>query len=150
MIQLLTAVVVMECMIAMLLTTDVPPIRKLMRRIDYAKSSRLSAVIKTVAGSVFVVLQVQCLVSSVSSIMTIQGHSRVVGAITLSDQTLLKTHKLEASLMGISIIMHSFLFNFQLSSEQVVLECTKRVSISTVSYESFWFYIFLDQSFWFY
>ncbi|XP_057834066.2 uncharacterized protein LOC131044702 isoform X1 [Cryptomeria japonica] len=100
MIQLLSTVVVAEAIVAVLISIDVAPIRKVVRRIDYRASSRMSAVIGTLAGTMFVILG-----SSINSIAKIQGQSRELGAITPTDQILSKTHMLEASLMGYALLL---------------------------------------------
>ncbi|GLJ15708.1 hypothetical protein SUGI_0258580 [Cryptomeria japonica] len=113
MIPLLSIIVVMEGIVAILMTVDVSPVRKVARKLDYAKSSKRTAVIRTLSGTMFVIL-----VSSISSIMKIQDRSREHGATTPTDQILMQTHLLEASLMGMprSLCIHfTSTFNFQLS-----------------------------------
>ncbi|GLJ15707.1 hypothetical protein SUGI_0258570 [Cryptomeria japonica] len=100
MIQLLTMVVIGEGMVAVLVSLDLPPISKVARSINYASSSRFTAVIGTLAGTMFVILG-----SSITSIMKIQGRSRELGAVTPTDQILMKTHMLEASLMGYALLL---------------------------------------------
>lgn len=100
MIQLLTIVVIVEGIVAVLFSIDVAPIRKVVRRINYAASSKISAVVGTLAGTMFVILG-----SSINSIMKIQGRSKEFGAVTPTDQILMKTHMLEASLMGYALLL---------------------------------------------
>jgi B-cell receptor-associated protein 31 len=101
MIQLLSTLVITEGTVALLLMINIPPFRKLlMKALDRAKMNSGPAMIKTLAGAMVVIL-----VSSLTSIMKIQARTMQLGAVTPTDQILLKTHMLEASLMGYALFL---------------------------------------------
>ncbi|PSS04691.1 Urease accessory protein like [Actinidia chinensis var. chinensis] len=77
------------------------PLRKLViMGLDRVKRGRGPIVVKTVAGTVFVVMA-----SSVYSIMKIQKRWIDDGDLNPTDQILLSKHLLEASLMGFSLFL---------------------------------------------
>ncbi|GFZ06341.1 B-cell receptor-associated protein 31-like protein [Actinidia rufa] len=77
------------------------PLRKLViMGLDRVKRGRGPIVVKTVAGTVFVVM-----ISSVYSIMKIQKRWIDDGDLNPTDQILLSKHLLEASLMGFSLFL---------------------------------------------
>lgn len=101
MIQLLSIVVILEGTVALLLMINIPPFRKLtVKALDRANKNRGPAMIKTLAGAMIVILA-----SSLTSIMKIQTRATKLGAVTPTDQILLKTHMLEASLMGYALFL---------------------------------------------
>jgi len=101
MIQLLSTLVITEGTVALLLMINIPPFRKLlMKALDMTKMNSGPAMVKTLAGAMVVIL-----VSSLTSIMKIQARTIHLGAVTPTDQILLKTHMLEASLMGYALFL---------------------------------------------
>jgi len=101
MIQLLSTLVITEGAVALLLMINIPPFRKLlMKALDMTKMNSGPAMVKTLAGAMVVIL-----VSSLTSIMKIQARTIHLGAVTPTDQILLKTHMLEASLMGYALFL---------------------------------------------
>lgn len=66
-----------------------------MKGLDQLKTGKGPATVKTVAGTMSVIL-----LSSVMSIIKIQNRGAKLGTITPMDQVLWRTHLLEASLMG--------------------------------------------------
>jgi len=101
MIQLLSTLVITEGTVALLLMINIPPFRKLlMKALDRTKMNSGPAMVKTLAGAMVVIL-----VSSLTSIMKIHARTMQLGAITPTDQILLKTHMLEASLMGYALFL---------------------------------------------
>lgn len=72
------------------------PLRKLViMALDKVKRGRGPVVVKTVAGTIFVVL-----LSSVYSMVKIQQRTIEAGAVNPTDQVLMSKHMLETSLMG--------------------------------------------------
>eukprot|EP00252_Welwitschia_mirabilis_P026918 TRINITY_DN9016_c0_g1_i1.p1 TRINITY_DN9016_c0_g1~~TRINITY_DN9016_c0_g1_i1.p1 ORF type:complete len:225 (-),score=38.27 TRINITY_DN9016_c0_g1_i1:33-707(-) len=101
MIQLLSTVVIAEGIVAFLLMINIPPFRKLlMKALDKALSNKGPSMIATLAAAMGVILA-----SSIFSITKIQARAFHLGTITPTDQILLKTHMLEASLMGYSLFL---------------------------------------------
>lgn len=101
MIQLLSTLVITEGTVALLLMINIPPFRKLLlKAIDRANMNSGPAIIKSLGGAMIVIL-----VSSLTSIMKIQRRIMHLGAVTPTDQILLKTHMLEASLMGYALFL---------------------------------------------
>lgn len=95
MIQLLFTVIVSE-MVLILLFSFKTPLRKLViLAVDRLKRGRGPIMVKTVAGTVLIVL-----LSSVYSMVTIQRRWIDDGAINPTDQVLMVKHLLEATLMG--------------------------------------------------
>lgn len=96
MIQLLFLVLFVEGVLALLLMVKIGPLRELaMKGLDQLKTGKGPATVKTVAGTMSVIL-----LSSVMSIIKIQNRGAKLGTITPMDQVLWRTHLLEASLMG--------------------------------------------------
>lgn len=98
MIQLLYTVIFAE--MALILTfLFKTPLRKLViMTLDRVKRGRGPVMVKTIAGTVFIVL-----LSSVYSMIKIQNRMLEAGAPNPTDQVLMSRHMLEASLMGNSI-----------------------------------------------
>ncbi|XP_057833531.1 uncharacterized protein LOC131044253 isoform X1 [Cryptomeria japonica] len=109
MIQLLFTVVIGEGAVALLLMVNIPPLRKLaIKSLDRVKTGKGPAMVKTLAGTLCVIM-----VSSITSILKIQSRALKMATITPTDQILMRTHLLEASLMGCifggeGILWHGF------------------------------------------
>lgn len=96
MIQLLFLVVFVEGAVALLLMIELGPLRKLtMNALDQVKTGKGPAMVKTLACTMAVIMA-----SSITSILKIQNRATKIGTMTPMDQILLKTHLLEAALMG--------------------------------------------------
>lgn len=101
MIQLLSTLVIAEGTVALLLMINIPPFRKvLMKTLDRTKVNSGPAMVRTLAGAMVVILA-----SSVTSIMKIHARTMHLGSVTPTDQVLLKTHMLEASMMGYALFL---------------------------------------------
>lgn len=101
MIQLLFLVVFVEGAVALLLMIKLGPFRKLtMNALDQVKTGKGPAMVKTLACTMSVIMA-----SSITSILKIQNRATKIGTMTPMDQILLKTHLLEASLMGFSLFL---------------------------------------------
>ncbi|GLJ54022.1 hypothetical protein SUGI_1156050 [Cryptomeria japonica] len=101
MIQLLFLVLLGEAAVALLLMIKVGPLRKLsMNALDQLKTGKGPAMVKTLACTLSVIM-----LSSITSILKIQNRATKIGTITPMDQILLKTHLLEASLMGFTLFL---------------------------------------------
>ncbi|KAH1054917.1 hypothetical protein J1N35_032982 [Gossypium stocksii] len=101
MIQLLFMVIFSEMAVIMVLSFKTPFRKLVIMGLDRLKRGRGPVVVKTVAGTVFVVM-----VSSVYSMMEIQ--KRWVdddGPVSSTDQVLMVRHLLEATLMGATIFL---------------------------------------------
>lgn len=72
--------------------------------LDRVKRGRGPLVVKTIGGTVLIVLM-----STVHSMMKIQKRSLDGGVLNPTDQILFSKHLLEVSLMGNSVILSSFL-----------------------------------------
>lgn len=95
MLQLLFALLAIELAI-MLILSFANPIRKLMVKVlDLLKRGRGPLITKTVATTVFVVLD-----SSIYTIIKIQKRSKDASMVNPTDEVLMAHHLLEASLMG--------------------------------------------------
>ncbi|XP_022142340.1 B-cell receptor-associated protein 31 [Momordica charantia] len=100
MIQLLFTVIVTE-MVLILLFSFKTPLRKLViLTVDRVKRGRGPIMVKSVAGTVLIVL-----ISSVYSMLTIQKRWIDDGAVNPTDQVLMAKHLLEATLMGGSLFL---------------------------------------------
>uniref|UniRef100_A0A5B6Z7U7 Endoplasmic reticulum transmembrane protein n=1 Tax=Davidia involucrata TaxID=16924 RepID=A0A5B6Z7U7_DAVIN len=101
MIQLLFLVLFAEGVLAFLLMVKIGPLRELvMKGLDQVKMGKGPATIKTVAGTMSVIL-----LSNFFSIVKIQNKGAKLGTMTPMDQVLWRTHLLEASLMGFSLFL---------------------------------------------
>jgi len=101
MIQLLFLVVFVEGAVALLLMIELGPLRKLsMNALDQVKTGKGPAMVKTLACTMAVIMA-----SSITSILKIQNRATKIGTMTPMDQILLKTHLLEAALMGFSLFL---------------------------------------------
>ncbi|XP_042486976.1 B-cell receptor-associated protein 31-like [Macadamia integrifolia] len=100
MIQLLFTVIFAEMALIMILLFKTPLRKLVIMCLDRVKRGRGPVMVKTVAGTVFVVL-----LSSVYSMMKIQKRSIDAGAANPTDQVLMAKHLLEASLMGFSLFL---------------------------------------------
>ncbi|KAG0484755.1 hypothetical protein HPP92_008651 [Vanilla planifolia] len=77
------------------------PLRKLaIMGLDRMKRGRGPVMVKTVAGTVLIVLS-----SSVYSMVKIKDRSTEIGGLSPTDQVLMSRHLLEASLMGYSLLL---------------------------------------------
>lgn len=110
--QLLFTVIFSEMALIMLLLFKTPLRKLVIMGLDRLKRGRAPLVLKTVAGTVLLVL-----ISSVYSMMSIQKRMMDDGSANPTDQVLMAKHLLEASLMG------NFLFLFFLLSTFFVLKC---------------------------
>ncbi|XP_047333808.1 uncharacterized protein LOC124937567 [Impatiens glandulifera] len=101
MIQLLFLVLFAEAVLAFLLMVRIGPSRELvMKGLDQIKMGKGPATIKTVAGTMFVIL-----LSNFFSIVKIQNKGFKVGTMTPMDQVLWRTNLLEASLIGFCLFL---------------------------------------------
>ncbi|KAF5178857.1 B-cell receptor-associated 31-like [Thalictrum thalictroides] len=77
------------------------PLRKVaIWGVDQVKRGRGPIIVKTVAGTIFVVLM-----SSLYSLYEIQDHTTESGSINPTDQVINERHLLEASLMGFTLFL---------------------------------------------
>ncbi|XP_043691497.1 B-cell receptor-associated protein 31-like [Telopea speciosissima] len=100
MIQLFFTVIFSEMALIMILLFKTPIRKLVIMGLDRVKRGRGPVMVKTVGGTVFVVL-----LSSVYSMMKIQKRSIDAGASNPTDQVLMAKHLLEASLMGFSLFL---------------------------------------------
>jgi B-cell receptor-associated protein 31 len=110
MIQLLFLVIFAEGVMAFLMLVKIGPLRDLvMKSLDQLKMGKAPATVKTIAGTMFVIL-----LSSLMSIVKIQNKGAKLGTMSPMDQVLWRTHLLEASLLGKFMILSSLSFAFLL------------------------------------
>ena len=95
MIQLLFTVIFAEMALIMVLLFKTPLRKLVIMGLDRVKRGRGPIMVRTVAGTVLVVL-----ISSVYSMMKIQKRGIDDGVVNPTDQVLMAKHLLEASLMG--------------------------------------------------
>ena len=95
MIQLLFTVIFSEMALIMVLLFKTPLRKLVIMGLDRVKRGRGPIMVRTVAGTVLVVL-----ISSVYSMMKIQKRGIDDGVVNPTDQVLMAKHLLEASLMG--------------------------------------------------
>ncbi|GAB2272131.1 hypothetical protein Dimus_006951 [Dionaea muscipula] len=101
MIQLLFVVLFAEGVVAFLMLVKIGPLRELvMRSLDQIKMGKGPATVKTIAGTMSVIL-----LSSLMSIVKIQNKGAKLGTMSPMDQVLWRTHLLEASLMGFTLFL---------------------------------------------
>ncbi|GLJ22142.1 hypothetical protein SUGI_0415690 [Cryptomeria japonica] len=101
MIQLLFVVLFGEAAVALLLMIKVGPLSKLsMDALSQLKTGKGPAMVKTLACTLALIM-----LSSITSILNIQKRTTKIGTMTPMDQILLKTHLLEASLMGFLLFL---------------------------------------------
>ncbi|XP_057954160.1 uncharacterized protein LOC131148479 [Malania oleifera] len=100
MIQLLYSVILAEAFLVLILLFKTPLRKLVIMALDRVKRGKGPVMVKTVAGTVFVVL-----LSSVYNMVSIQQRSVEAGVINPTDQVLMATHMLEASLMGFSLFL---------------------------------------------
>ncbi|XP_058101254.1 uncharacterized protein LOC131245669 [Magnolia sinica] len=100
MIQLLFSLLFVEVALVLLLLVKTPLRKLVMMGLDRAKRGRGPLILKTLGGTIFVVL-----VSTVYSMVEIQQRSTEFGAVSPTDQLLMARHLLEASLMGYSLFL---------------------------------------------
>ncbi|KAG4193106.1 hypothetical protein ERO13_A07G199800v2 [Gossypium hirsutum] len=101
MIQLLFLVLFAEGAMAFLLLVKIGPLRELViKSIDQLKMGKGPATVKTVAGTMSVIL-----LSSLMSIVKIQNKGAKLGTMSPMDQVLWRTHLLEASLIGFTLFL---------------------------------------------
>ena len=99
MIQLFFTLVFAQGSLALFPMVNIPPLRNLIIKILYqVKIGKGSAMVKTLGGTMLVILA-----SSIISILKIQTISINMDTITPTGQILMRTHFLEASLMGIFV-----------------------------------------------
>ncbi|KAF6168254.1 hypothetical protein GIB67_011639 [Kingdonia uniflora] len=99
MIQLLFTVIFSEMALVMILLFKTPLRKLVIMTLDRVKRGRGPIVVKTIGGTVFLVL-----ISSGYSIVKIQKRS-VDGMVNPTDQVLMAKHLLEASLMGFTLFL---------------------------------------------
>ncbi|RRT67652.1 hypothetical protein B296_00039057 [Ensete ventricosum] len=102
--SLLFAVLSAEVVVAVTLLFKTPLRKLVVLGLDRLKRGRGPVMVKTVAGTVLLVLA-----SSLYSIAKISSGSAELGALTPTDQVLMSRHLLEASLMGIHSIVSPLL-----------------------------------------
>ncbi|WJX76164.1 hypothetical protein P8452_59610 [Trifolium repens] len=101
MIQLLFLVIFAEGVMAFLMLVKIGPLRDLvMKSLDQLKMGKAPATVKTIAGTMFVIL-----LSSLMSIVKIQNKGTKLGTMSPMDQVLWRTHLLEASLLGFTLFL---------------------------------------------
>ncbi|KAG5252209.1 BCR-ASSOCIATED PROTEIN BAP [Salix viminalis] len=101
MIQLLFLVIFAEGVVAFLLLVKIGPLRELvMKSLDQVKMGRRPATVKTIAGTMSVIL-----FFSLMNIVKIQNKGAKLGTMSPMDQVLWRTHLLEASLMGFTLFL---------------------------------------------
>ncbi|XP_010244479.1 PREDICTED: B-cell receptor-associated protein 31-like [Nelumbo nucifera] len=101
MIQLLFTIIFSEMALILLFLFKTPLRKLVIMGLDRVKRGRGPVMVKTVAGTVFVVL-----LSSVYSMMKIQKRSMDAAVVVNpTDQVLMAKHLLEASLMGFSLFL---------------------------------------------
>lgn len=106
MIQLLFLVIFVEGVLAFLLLVKIGPLRDLViKSLDQLKMGKGPATVKTIAGTMSVIL-----LSSLMSIIKIQNKGAKLGTMSPMDQVLWRSHLLEASLMGVFILLSSVSF----------------------------------------
>ncbi|KAI4329884.1 hypothetical protein MLD38_028218 [Melastoma candidum] len=104
MIQLLFFLLFAEGAALFFLLVKIGPLRDLvMRSLDQVKAGKGPATVKTVAGTMSVIL-----LSSFMSIVKIQNKGAKLGTMSPMDQVLWRTHLLEASLMGMPFLVFAF------------------------------------------
>ena len=77
----------------------------MIKSLDQLKMGKGPATVKTIAGTMSVIL-----LSSLMSIVKIQNKGAKLGTMSPMDQVLWRTHLLEASLMGVFILLSSVSF----------------------------------------
>ncbi|CAN0914461.1 hypothetical protein LINGRAHAP2_LOCUS28586 [Linum grandiflorum] len=100
MIQLLYGVIFGQMVLILLLLFKTPLRKLVIMALDRLKRGRGPVVVKTVAGTLLLVL-----FSSLYSMVTIQNRSIEAGAPNPTDQVLMSRHLLEASLMGFVLFL---------------------------------------------
>jgi len=107
MIQLLFLVIIAEGVMAFLMMVKIGPLRDLvMKSLDQLKMGKAPATVKTIAGTMFVIL-----LSSLMSLVKIQNKGAKLGTMSPMDQVLWRTHLLEAYLLGMFMFLSSLLFH---------------------------------------
>jgi len=107
MIQLLFLVIIAEGVMAFLMMVKIGPLRDLvMKSLDQLKMGKAPATVKTIAGTMFVIL-----LSSLMSLVKIQNKGAKLGTMSPMDQVLWRTHLLEAYLLGMFTFFSSLLFD---------------------------------------
>ncbi|CAL1393743.1 unnamed protein product [Linum trigynum] len=100
MIQLLYGVIFAEMALILALLFKTPLRKLVIMALDRVKRGRGPVMVKTVSGTIFVVL-----LSSLYSMVNIQNRSIEAGAPNPTDQVLMSRHLLEASLMGFLLFL---------------------------------------------
>lgn len=124
MIQLLYTVSFFDMTLILTLLFETPLRKLVIMALDKVKQGRGPIMVKTVAGTVFVLL-----LSSVYSIVNIQNSSIDPVAINPTDQVLMATHMLEASLMGIFFNWLSKFITLVFLPWLLVLVCVSQLRI---------------------
>ncbi|CAN0897929.1 hypothetical protein LINGRAHAP2_LOCUS19398 [Linum grandiflorum] len=101
MIELLFCVMFAEAGIAFLLLVKIGPLRELvLKSLDQIKIGKGPAYVKTIAGTMFVIL-----LSYLTSIVKIQNKGAKLGSLSPMDQVLWRSHLLEALLIGFTLFL---------------------------------------------
>eukprot|EP00262_Sarcandra_glabra_P010780 TRINITY_DN2621_c0_g1_i1.p1 TRINITY_DN2621_c0_g1~~TRINITY_DN2621_c0_g1_i1.p1 ORF type:complete len:221 (-),score=35.01 TRINITY_DN2621_c0_g1_i1:206-868(-) len=100
MIQLLFSMLFAEVALVLLLLIKTPLRKLAVMGLDRVKRGRGPVMVKTIAGTLFVVTM-----SSAYSLVKIQKRSHEFGSMTPTDQVLFSRHLLEASLMGYTLFL---------------------------------------------
>ncbi|KAJ0017202.1 hypothetical protein Pint_09852 [Pistacia integerrima] len=98
--QLLFTVIFSEMVLILVLSFKTPLRKLVIMSLDRVKRGRGPVVIKTVAGTVFVML-----ISSLYNMVKIQKRWIDEGSVNPTDQVLMGNHLLEATLMGASLFL---------------------------------------------
>ncbi|PKA62482.1 hypothetical protein AXF42_Ash009369 [Apostasia shenzhenica] len=122
MIQLLFTLLLAEVAVVVVLLFKTPLRKLAIMGLDRLKRGRGPIVVRTVAGTVLVVVS-----SSVYSMVKIKSHSTEIGGLSPTDQVLMSRHLLEASLMGIDPVLK--LFSAGLGSNYGLISCEQAIGI---------------------
>eukprot|EP00249_Psilotum_nudum_P004191 c17735_g1_i2 orf=374-1090(+) len=126
MIALLTSIVVMEGCIVILLMIHLTVIqRPLMKGLEVLRTGKGAATVKTVFGSVFIVLA-----ATINSICKIERRTMELGSSTPTDQYVQCNHLLEASLLGYTLFLGLVINRLHHYLQQIV---SLRINLETLN-----------------
>ncbi|XP_060211376.1 uncharacterized protein LOC132638552 [Lycium barbarum] len=100
MIQPLFALVFLEVAVVLTLVFRTPLRKPVLMALDRSKQGRGPVIVKSAGGTLFVVL-----VSILFNVTLMQNRATDSGTVNPTDQVLLATHLLEASLLGFSLFL---------------------------------------------
>lgn len=125
MITLFIAIVLMEGGVALLLMLPLPPFHKLVvKGIDILTTARASAVVRTLAGTLAIILA-----STISSIYKIETRISKFGSPTPADHFMLRTYLLEAFLMGFCLFLMLVISQLHHQLQEI---CSLKLNIETL------------------